>query len=685
MKFNFIALAQLAFVVATGVQGEQVSGSSCGDKADCRNAASSPDRELTREVKASTKVIKVQKHTKKSEAQVPTAGECSSELFQGAWMYVGGICQNLFGVVIHCEEATEGDGTCDYTERVIEYHNGDDPSMACDVGGTFSRMGRNKITYDSCTGDCTLEYFDLSYDPCELYTPTVLGLKAVINVKNDEDEMDIYFSNDGGGFFYNEEKPRQADRIMFDGDEPARRGRHRRALSKMDKNETVTSSGACNRPTNFFAMDLLPKDYHSRVFDPQTPVPKDPSRAFERTNIFTYDHLDLASCKSDETCKLSKWIVGAGTEIGKLPAVITKWQDIYKNGWPDDKKDIGDIFSGVGDFVDIFSTVFPPLALAGGVLNTIGAVLGTSTPEDMELLTNITATLEVVEGKIDVISENLNKGINAILDKLADAEFRACFNTVQDYALEGMKDFRGSFRKMIDIASFPKSPFYDIYRKDYSDKCFSGVHVNTLIALKDTIHDPSGCLLTVCKPYFLKRPEIYAQTVGAWATSVALEIFQYEAQCEGFRAESVKEPNNPLFEGYFNGLLDELRVKDYCRDTPGETTDLPNCSANQYCSVKDTSGQLKRRCVDRFESSQDDVCKGDNGQPRNNMCTSGYCHKHTWDERVKDGLKTTCTGWLFWKRCLIQETYKYNKKERFECKAKEATGRRLSVALESYM
>lgn len=154
----------------------------------------------------SAKTTKAPKSTKppKSSSNLLTSNDmkngnrCDAKSFEGAWNYVGGPCANLFETIITCDKEKQ-DGTCNYSERVVKYSSSDDRDEddACTVSGSF----RPSVTYDEASGDCDLEFFQLSDDPCNLYVPDILGVKASLNLDNDGAAMVLNFSQDGGATF----------------------------------------------------------------------------------------------------------------------------------------------------------------------------------------------------------------------------------------------------------------------------------------------------------------------------------------------------------------------------------------------------------------------------------------------------------------------------------------------------
>jgi len=644
MKFNAIALANVLLLAVTNVRGEQSLG------------------------KAKL-VKKAQKST-----HVPTYGECSTELFEGYWMYVGGICKNLFGVIIDCAAATEGVRFCEYTERVLEYYNGDDALKACDVGGSFSRMGKNQVTYDSCTGECTLEYFDLSHDPCELYTPVVLGLKAVINIKKDKDSMDVYFSNNGGVSFYNDNYPRKADQLTIVADttedEPARRGRHRRFLSEMDKQATISSSEACKIPTNFFNLTLIPDDYElvpiESIVVPAIGSTEGGVSVLENGNLFESDWLDLASCEKNEECKMMTWINAAGPAVGSISGVVDKWKGIFENGWPDDAGGAGDLIDGIGDFLNIGSTLFPPLALAGGILNTVGSVFGGKDEENITLLKTITKSIARIDEKLTGITKLINSSIDQVLEKIAVLEFNNCMASIRQYTKNdaNLRQFSGWYKSMIESIPYAESNpgLREQSVKNFKHGCEKNIHYNILLALEGFVRRPDGCQVKTLKLRFLENPSDFGPTFGAWVTELTMELMKYEGFCIGVRGFK-NDPFTSTVERIVKGLQD----RKLCQATPESSVDS-KCTLSQYCLEKDSTGKLLRECRTRFDSSNDDVCKGDNGEPRHNMCTSGVCKRHTRLDRVKNGTEEKCKKFFFFKySCKTEQKWRNVERYTFAC------------------
>ena len=147
-----------------------------------------------------------QKHRKKQNVVPP---HCTPEQFMGDYKYF--TCQGVeMKVAITCDEDKETN-PCDYTEAPMTNDNGNEDG--CVVQGAFDAT---HIRMDPANpGVCQLHFVALK-DSCKADTvPTGFGVKAEVDrtaghagTSISTSTLLLWFSNDGGVVYYNEDKPR---------------------------------------------------------------------------------------------------------------------------------------------------------------------------------------------------------------------------------------------------------------------------------------------------------------------------------------------------------------------------------------------------------------------------------------------------------------------------------------------
>jgi len=467
----------------------------------------------------------------------------------------------------------------------------------------------------------------------------------VINIM-DTDSMDIYFSNDGGASFYNDNEPRKADRLATEleiedyEEEPAERGSNRRSLSEMDKEASVASSSSCEQPTDYFSLNLIPADDKlvelDKVIGSYIGGSSDVI-AFEDRTIFNWDWLNLADCDNDNECEMKAWLTAAGTDLGSLPGVIDTWKGLISEGGS-----FGDVIDGVGDILNVGATMFPPLAIAGGIAKTVGVVFGQSDAENIELLNNIIADIEQINNKLDALNTQIAEGIERVVDRIDRLDFDQCMDRVKLLSKDNLflNLMRGRYVAFLESTKCSKTcvQAHADNIVTFSKDCTDRIHYSILVSLLSLVKNWDGCMTRTFESQFKRNPDDYDTTFVEWVRALYLELQTLEGFCSGVLGYA-----NPGFTDKVREFDEAIEAKRYCRPTPEETLDY-KCTANQYCKVKE-NGEFVRECRDRYSIGDADVCKGDDGNPRHNMCTSGKCQHVTGSfEPV-----TVCKKFLWWK------------------------------------
>jgi len=558
-------------------------------------AAAEDDHFFVRGLK-STKLDKAKKSSKKGKNtkshkkdKQHTNKQCNSELFGGVWSYVGGICRNVLGVVIGCDSDGGGGGgeTCEYTERVIDYFNGDDAEKACEVGGSFHHT--NHVTYDECSGDCVLEYFDLIHDPCELYEPTGLGLMVTINVKKSKDIMQILFSSNGGDSFYNQDDPREAYRLQVDDDEEfSQRHRHRALVNDMDKNQTIESSNACVKSINYF------EEASSR------------------------EPLAVTRYRRPEE---DEWV----DILQSLPDVI----DSIFGGF--DSAD--DALNLIGNIVIVGGTLFPVLGIIGGGLKILQSLFTgwTEGPDPFEEMNN---ALNKMNDKIDDLKSNMTKGFQDITQAVQTSNYLICWTSFTDQVDENLGPIRTAFRKiqrkrnLLNTDNVDTSPWttYGIAIQSFDTECLAFIPEEVVKAVLDMLTSPKEwCWRLGLDPYFIAHPDEFNVSVVVYLAELLVELQILQGYCMG---TTYKNDDDGLFIEFVEKIHNFLLGKQYCKAAYGSSLTDPHCDNQHYCDIS------SRECVKRKPShptlKREEVncmiTKDGVSQGRDNMCKSGICN-----------------------------------------------------------
>mmetsp|Transcript_46548 Transcript_46548/g.52058 ORF Transcript_46548/g.52058 Transcript_46548/m.52058 type:complete len:679 (+) Transcript_46548:190-2226(+) len=553
--------------------------------------------------------------------------QCNSELFGGLWTYVGGMCRNLYGVLIGCGRELgfdEGEeGMCVYNERILQYANGDDTETACETGGMFH--GTNSLVYDECSGDCVLEHLDLSHDPCELRdNGAATGLKAIINVKNDKDKMLLFFSHDGGETYYNQYFPREGFRIEAEDDDDEGgsflRG-HSLLLDGMDRSRMIASSDACAVPTNYSTAPLKGDDWYPSDF-------------------FIQSEPDYSNIKDT---------------VQAIPKVIDKIAKGITSP--------GSAITLVGNIINVGQSFFPLLGVVGGGLKILGSLWTGFEGEDSEQMKTMklmNATLNKMSQDLDEIKATLETNFGDIKDKINQAMFLTCWTDFTSYDENKLADIRTHFELIMELrqevsADNPPSQIYNSSLENFEKECKLNVPYTVLRHVSKFAEGRDNCWRLAYDQFFVRFPDDFVTYMGSYVSDLLLELQILQGICQGL---AWGDEENTLFTTMLSETLVDMKARPYCKDSGESERDEPNCDDQHYCNLP------TRRCVPRkqpFPTPQNpnnskcqETTRGSGAaQARDNMCLSKKCNYVPY--RVQKN-KQEC--WRVWYSLWIQRKCK---------------------------
>jgi len=239
-----LMMSLMKFVIIAAALPLKLSATANEEKALLLSTTANYHRQLStkkgKKTKKDAKKNKKGKDAKKSKKESKSGIKdynllCNKRLFEGMFEYQNGCAKTTIASILLDDDDSD---TCYYTEALLDGKSScplykeddteDDNDDKCSigelnrfVGGAF--QAKTSISYNRDTGDCELSYTDLSIDPCCIY-PNSLGVKASINllnhieaipsfVGNSSDVMIMYFTDNFGASYYNENSPRIAVRV----------------------------------------------------------------------------------------------------------------------------------------------------------------------------------------------------------------------------------------------------------------------------------------------------------------------------------------------------------------------------------------------------------------------------------------------------------------------------------------